>query len=215
MPETNEVIVESKKKKEKPSSSSVIEETSPKKKRKRRKSHKHYSSLPKDALRTTNSQPSITRDKELSESEEEIKRVKKKRSSSTKRDRSLTLTMESESPQIKPKRRHLALSNSYRRSAELQYHSSTGKYQIKDQSPREFEGSNIKKEKFTDMKLSKLLGKVHQIGGGSKKSKSIEVFGACIADLVHDPQNTNEIPIIIRQCVDYLVTRDGSYFFFF
>jgi len=41
------------------------------------------------------------------------------------------------------------------------------------------------------------------------KNKQKTVFGSSIADLVHDPQNTSEIPIIIRQCVDYLMTEDA------
>ena len=56
----------------------------------------------------------------------------------------------------------------------------------------------------SSVNLSKWL-----LGKGKAKKCATGVFGACIADLVSEPSG-NEIPIIIRQCVDYLVTRDGK-----
>lgn len=69
-------------------------------------------------------------------------------------------------------------------------------------------GSPREKEKVSSgSKISKWFG--NKKNSGKSKKKATTVFGACIADLVYDPQNTSEIPIIIRQCVDYLMTQDG------
>ena len=43
----------------------------------------------------------------------------------------------------------------------------------------------------------------------SKNKKKATVFGSSIPELVRDSTNTSEIPVIIRQCVDYLMTEDG------